>query len=209
MQHAAPRGTQGYAEEAETLVPRYEAMTFAQVHASVLHLLPPAPARVIDIGAGSGRDAAHLASLGHDVLAVEPTDALREPGRKLHPSGRITWLADSLPGLNSVRARKQAFDLIMMTAVWMHLDEAEREEAMPNVASLARPGGRIFMAVRHGPVPKGRRMFEIPAEDIIEQAKAQKLGLLFHEDSASIQATNQAMGVAWTRLVFEKERGEP
>lgn len=41
----------------------------------------------------------------------------------LHASPMIEWLDDSLPDLVAVRARKEEFDLLMMTAVWMHLDE--------------------------------------------------------------------------------------
>ena len=36
-------------------------------------LLPSAPGLVIDVGAGTGRNAAWLAGLGHDVVAVEPS----------------------------------------------------------------------------------------------------------------------------------------
>jgi protein-L-isoaspartate O-methyltransferase len=39
--------------------------------------LPAPPARVLDVGAGSGRDAAWLTSLGLEVVAVEPSVALR------------------------------------------------------------------------------------------------------------------------------------
>jgi hypothetical protein len=49
--------------------------------------------------------------------------------------GFVEWLDDSLPGLAAVRARKEEFDLVMLTAVWMHLDEARREVAMPNVSA--------------------------------------------------------------------------
>ena len=43
-------------------------------------LLPSAPGLVIDVGAGTGRNAAWLASLGHEFIAVEPSIALRLPG---------------------------------------------------------------------------------------------------------------------------------
>ena len=48
-------GTQGYGEHAMALAERYESISFADVHAEVAHLIPPAPARIADIGAGSGR----------------------------------------------------------------------------------------------------------------------------------------------------------
>ena len=116
------RGTRGYAEQAEELVTRYEGIDFAAAHQAVLPLLPAAPASVIDIGAGTGRDAAWLADRGHRVVAVEPTEALRSRAIALHPAPAIEWIDDSLPALRKVLAQRRRFDLVMLTAVWMHLD---------------------------------------------------------------------------------------
>jgi len=111
------------------LLKRYESISFADAHASILHLNPPIPCRILDIGAGTGRDAAGLVALGRSVVAVEPTEELRRGAMLLHRSPMIEWLDDSLPNLAAVRARKVEFDLVMPTAVWMHLDEAQREAA--------------------------------------------------------------------------------
>src|SRR5450755_564654 len=96
-------GTEGYADEAEDLFKRYEGIPAADAHRAVRHLIPTAPGRVLDIGSGTGRDAAWFASMGHRVVAVEPTDALRLPAMVLHPSPQIEWLNDSLPELALVR----------------------------------------------------------------------------------------------------------
>jgi protein-L-isoaspartate O-methyltransferase len=88
-------GTEGYAREADELIQRYERISAAEAHTSVLHLIPKAPSRVLDIGSGTGRDAAWFAASGHHVVAVEPTNALRTAARGLHPSPRIEWLDDS------------------------------------------------------------------------------------------------------------------
>ena len=79
-------GTEGYAEEADELFQRYESTSFAEVHRSVLRLIPTAPSWVLDIGSGTGRDAAALAAMGHRVVAVEPTDEMRMRAAALHPS---------------------------------------------------------------------------------------------------------------------------
>src|SRR5690606_33236915 len=77
-------GTQGYGENAAALADQYESIAFADVHRDVIHLIPAAPARVADIGAGSGRDAAALARMGHAVVAAEPTPELRREGQRRH-----------------------------------------------------------------------------------------------------------------------------
>jgi len=158
-------GTEGYAEEAEDLFKRYESIAAAETHKAVLHLIPTGASHVLDVGAGTGRDAAWLASMGHRVTAVEPTEPMRLPAMKLHPSPLIEWLDDSLPGLALVRSRGELFDLILLSAVWMHFDAAQRRAAMASLTALLRTGGTLIMRVRHGEVPPGRRMFEIADED--------------------------------------------
>jgi len=197
-----PSGTEGYAEEAGRLVERYEALSFEEKHAPVLHLLPAAPASIGDIGAGTGADAAWLASRGHRVVAVEPTAPLREAGMALHAAQPIEWIDDSLPALARLHGREAAFDAVLLTAVWMHLDAAQRRRAMPAVAALLAPGGLLLMSLRHGPVPAGRRMFDVTAQETIALAREHGLRAVFEARNASLQPENIAASVAWTRLAF-------
>ena len=60
------------------------------------------------------------------------------------------------------------------------------------------------MSQRHGPVPKGRRMFEISGEETIALAAKHGLTNRLHERAESIQAENRANHIEWTKLVFEK-----
>lgn len=195
-------GTEGYAHEAEALIERWRALSFADRHRPILDWIPAAPSRIVDIGAGIGTDAAALAAIGHTVLAVEPVDALRDAGRELHRSARIEWLDDSLPDLALLTAKRTSFDLVMLTAVWMHLDARQRERAMPRIAALLRDGGVLIMSLRHGPVPAGRRMFDVPADETIRLADEQGLRLVRELHTSSVQETNRASGVTWTRLLF-------
>lgn len=200
-------GTEGYADEAEELFQRYESIPAAEYHRYVLHLIPKEPSDVLDVGAGTGRDAAWFASMGHRVVAVEPTEAMRLPAMALHPSPLIEWLDDHLPELTHLKARGEAFDLLMLTAVWMHLDEAQRRQAMPTLVSLLRPGGVMIMTIRHGPVPPGRRMFEIPADETIRLAEMQDLRAVLNLHTESSQAGNRVAGITWTTLAFVKAHG--
>jgi SAM-dependent methyltransferase len=197
-------GTEGYADEAEELSRCYESIPFADAHRAVLHLMPTAPSRVLDIGSGTGRDAAWFAAQGHRVVAVEPTDAMRVPAMARHPSPHIEWLDDSLPELASLRTRGERFDLVMLTAVWMHLDAEQRRQAMPNLAALVQAGGTVIMLIRHGPVPEGRRMFEISPEETIELAAIQDLHPVLNLRTESSQPQNRAAGITWTNLAFVK-----
>ncbi|MBM3645883.1 MAG: class I SAM-dependent methyltransferase [Alphaproteobacteria bacterium] len=72
------------------------------VHGWLVDLLPRAPALVLDVGAGTGRDAAWLASRGLEVVAVEPSGPMLAEGQRLHPSPSIRWISNSLPGLDKL-----------------------------------------------------------------------------------------------------------
>ena len=152
-------GTEGYGETADALVKQYESLSFTDVHRDTLHLIPPTPSRVLDVGAGTGRDAAALAALGHTVVAVEPTPELRAHGQRLHREAAITWIDDSLPDLNKVHARGERFDLVMLTAVWMHLDSGQCERAMAGIAGLLQPGGLSGAPGRGDDGPAARQPF--------------------------------------------------
>ncbi|WP_332879395.1 class I SAM-dependent methyltransferase [Massilia sp. S19_KUP03_FR1] len=128
-----------YEQNAGQLVHQYESLAFEEVHASLLEFLPVPGATILDIGAGSGRDAAWLAARGDDVVAVEPSGAMRNHARTLHPSPRIHWLSDSLPELAQVRRLGLAFDFILLPAVWMHVPPASRARALGKLA-LVRMG---------------------------------------------------------------------
>jgi SAM-dependent methyltransferase len=194
-------GTENYAEEAPELLKRYESISFADHHRMVMHLIPTVPGRVLDIGAGTGRDAAGFVGLGHSVVAVEPTEELRRGAMLLHPSPMIEWIDDSLPDLAAVRTRGEEFDVVMLSAVWMHLDALQRRQAMPTVIALVRNGAVVILSLRYGPVPPGRRMFEVSAEETI--ALAQPLGLRCTLNQEAEPSLRQP-GVSWTRLAFRK-----
>lgn len=195
-------GTEGYAAEANALLRQYEAIPFADVHRQVLHLLPTVASDVVDIGAGTGRDAAALAAMGHRVVAVEPTEPLRRHAMSLHASAGIRWIDDSLPELAALRSLGERFDMVMLTAVWMHLDGSQRRVAMSRVGGLVRSAGLVILSLRHGPVPPGRRMFDVSAEETIGLADGEGLDCLMNVPGPSVQARHP--DVTWTRLAFRK-----
>jgi len=194
-----PNGTEGYGETADERVKQYESLAFEDVHRHMLHLFPTAPSRVIDIGAGTGRDAEAFARLGHSVTAVEPTPELRAHAKRLHRHSAITWIDDSLPDLDRVHALGERYDLIMLTGVWMHLDKAQRERAMGRVAPLLQPGGLMALSLRHGPVPAGRRMFEVSAAETRELAAHHGLATIHDSEGAALLGGD---AVWWSRLAF-------
>lgn len=179
----------------------YEQVTFDDVHRQVLDLIPAEPVRVLDIGAGTGRDAAALAARGHTVVAVEPSEEFRVIGQHVHAGHNIQWVDDRLPELGTVVRQHQPFRLVMLTAVWMFLHEDDRQRAMSRIHELLIGGGRLGMVLRTGPVPADRGMYPVSAAETVSLAAARGLSLI-HE---STQADSLGRAdVMWSNLFFEK-----
>src|SRR6478672_3124150 len=110
-----------YDEHASTLVDTYESLVFNATHGWLLGLLPEGRGLILDVGAGSGRDAAGFAARGHEVVAVEPSASMLREASMRHSDTRIRWLDDRLPALEVTHRTGLAFDLILLSGVWQHV----------------------------------------------------------------------------------------
>src|SRR5690606_2748791 len=138
-----------YQQHAERLAAQYDSLVPSSVHGAWLEFLDQSPGLACDIGAGSGRDANWLAEQGWDVIAVEPTEQLRVIGQqKSHPN--VTWLDDKLPDLNRLRIAGHRFNLVLVSAVWMHIPQAKRQKAFRVLSELLAPGGVLVITLRQG-----------------------------------------------------------
>ncbi len=152
----------GFREFAEA----YEAFGFEDIHSGALPFIPGKPGLVLDVGAGSGRDADWFAARGWDVVAAEPATALRQEAARRHPSAGIRWVDDRLPSLANVGRLGLGFDLIWLSGVWMHIAPEHRARSMRKFATLLKPGGRLMLTLRHGPAPDDRPMWPVDMNEV-------------------------------------------
>lgn len=92
----------------------------------------------LDIGAGSGRDAAWLTSQGWVVITVEPCAELSKLFVSKHRHGKILWLNYNLPSLKTVRAMNMPFRHILVGAIWVHVTPKQQEKGDPRAQRTAR-----------------------------------------------------------------------
>lgn len=157
-----------YNANASTLVATYERLPAERVHHWLIDLLPGPGACALDVGAGSGRDAAWMASRGLEVTAAEPAQSMRESALRIHANLAVQWVNDALPDLRHVLQRGISFDFILLSAVWMHLPESQRPQAFSNLIALLKPGGTLAMSLRKGPPNENRPGMHAVSEAEVE-----------------------------------------
>lgn len=203
-----------YHQQAAVFAAQYESVSAEHVHQSWLHLLPTAQGlasggvlHALDVGAGSGRDARFLAAKGFHVIAVEPADALRELAIELtaqsHNAHAIQFLADELPALPQVQARHQPFEIVLLSAVWMHLTHEQRAAALPTLCKLLAPQGLLVLTLRHGSFSDGREAYPVSTAEIEALISQQQLPLA---PVLMTELVKDALGrgdVAWQTVVLQ------
>lgn len=160
-----------YDAHAIELAKSYESIEAERVHAWMADLLPTGPGIALDVGAGTGRDAAWLSQRGFDVVAAEPSRAMREQATRLRPDSSVTWVLDGLPDLREVLRMGLSFDLILLSGVWMHVPLAERPRAFRKLVTLLKPGGLMAITLRRGPAEADRGMLPVSEEEIDRLAR--------------------------------------
>jgi len=177
---------QFYNENAEKLAQQYLSKSFDEVHENWSQFLPSIienpNARILDLGAGSGRDSKHFAELAAkthttenniQILAAEPATELSQLGQKTTQGLNVKWIEDSLPALSNVTQQEFSFDLILLSAVWMHIPPSDRARSIRKLANLLKPGGKLVISLRHGQTGeecKQRKMHHVCADELKQLA---------------------------------------
>jgi 2-polyprenyl-3-methyl-5-hydroxy-6-metoxy-1,4-benzoquinol methylase len=170
-----------YDREARTLAQTYNALATATVLPGLDERLPKSDQRnrrrALDLGCGSGRDAFWLAhERGFDVTAVDGSAEMLAQAAKLKSHPRVQYMQDTMPALEKLRAQAdrthEKYDVILLSAVWMHLDEDERQVLMTHMAALANPQALVYISLRNGPAPADRPMFATAAAEVKKLGRA-------------------------------------
>ena len=158
---------------------------------------------MLDIGAGIGRDSAYFAKLGDDiqVTAVEPAQLLADIGQITTQGLNVNWLEDSLPSLARVSRQEISFDLILLSAVWMHVPSGQRQRSLRKLANLLKPGGKLVITLRHGECQDERIMHEVCAGELAQLGQLVGLNTLF---TSALEADQLGRAeVRWQTVVLQ------
>jgi len=210
-----------YNENANKLAQQYLSKSFEEVHISWSRFLPSIienpNARILDLGAGAGRDAKHIAEFAAQthgdnnntqVFAIEPAKLLADIGAAQTAGLKVKWLTDSLPALSTITKQEISFDLILLSAVWMHIPVSDRARSIRKLANLLKPGGKLVISLRHSSGSeqaeqerKKRKMHTVCADEL--KRLASDVGLFTKLET---QKEHDKLGrehVSWQTLVLQ------
>ncbi|XPG03604.1 class I SAM-dependent methyltransferase [Pseudomonas aeruginosa] len=142
-----------YEDNAQDIATRYESVGSPVAKYFPLAFVPGA--RLLDIGAGSGRDLAHLLKSGYEAYGVEPTDGLRAAAKVAHPELENRLASAALPELGMPFDGK--FDGILCSAVLMHVPDHQLFDAALAIRALLNPHGRLLLSL---PLTRGDNLVE-------------------------------------------------
>jgi len=104
--------------------------------------------KVLDIGAGSGRDMKRLEELGVDVYGSEPSKGLRELLKKRFPEFEKKIFPYALP------LEKDQFDFlfdgVLLSAVLFHIPEEKLEDSILSIKSIIKEKGKVLLSISEG-----------------------------------------------------------
>lgn len=161
-----------YDRNADALAARYDRLAFADVHGALLPWLPAPPAMLLDIGSGSGRDAAALAHMGYAVTAIEPAPAMLRRARGAAGDLRVEWIEDRLPALVSLAGREGQFAFILCSAVLMHLPSVALAGALARMGALLVPAGHVGITLRGSSPADAEGLFHNHGHEALATAAA-------------------------------------
>lgn len=122
-------------------------LEFERTKEILARVLPPAPARVVDVGGAAGVYSAWLAERGYEVHLVDATPRLVEEARRR--SARLKTPIASLSVADARRLPREtaSADAVLVMGPLYHLTEAaDRETALDEAARVLVPGGTIVAA---------------------------------------------------------------
>lgn len=199
-----PRTVNAYDAQAAAFAARYASADVSAFHRLLLAHLPPA-ARVLEIGCGSGRDAAFLASHGFRVVATDPSAAMLAAFQSaISPNLQLACASFPLPPDHVLLADR--FDAVVAMAVVMHIPDADLFEFAYQVRQMLAPGGTVILSTSEGREvdaesrdAQGRLFRERPPAELVLLFERLGFRLVHRDDNADGLGRS---GLRWTTLVL-------
>ncbi|MGW6723596.1 class I SAM-dependent methyltransferase [Streptomyces sp. NPDC054995] len=114
-------------------------MELARTQELLRRFLPSPPARVLDVGGGTGIHAEWLVKDGYDVALLDPVPR--------HVEAASTVCPAAVGDARDLPEPDDSFDVVQLLGPLYHLpDPADRQQALAEASRVAKPGGLVAAA---------------------------------------------------------------
>jgi SAM-dependent methyltransferase len=122
-------------------------LEFERTKDILVRLLPPPPARIVDVGGAAGAYSAWLAGLGYEVHLVDASPRLVEEARKLNATLSSPIASLAVADARSLPRPAHEADVVLVMGPLYHLtDSADRAAALSEAARILVASGLVFVA---------------------------------------------------------------
>jgi SAM-dependent methyltransferase len=185
----------------------YESADMSHLDHLLLRHLPDKGARVLELGCGSGREAAFLLQSGYDIKGIDASRGMIDEALGAHPelTGRLSCEAVPLPEDSPLLS--ECFDAVIAVALLMHVPDQDLFETAFQIKRMLGPRGVVFISTstgRSGIDSEGRG----EGGRLYRERPVEELALLFERLGFRLAASYEtpdalSRGILWHTLVFQ------
>ncbi len=190
-----------YENHAERLIRTYEEIDASSLHSMLLAWLP-AQGRLLDIGCGSGRDAAYIAAnTDLEVTAADASRNMLKQARKMHPE--VCFFEAAFPADERHELFLHPWDAVTALAVLMHIPDEALDDLLSQIRRLLAPGGVFFCSysLERTQEADDERLFVTRDPDRLAQCIEQHQFTLLHQSRSSDAAKRS---IVWINQVYRR-----
>ena len=191
-QPGAGQPSESYADP--RLAALYDALNPADASTAFYLSLPGAPpARILDVGCGTGLLACKFAARGYDVTGADPAAAMLATARARPGGDQVRWVQASAASLDTSSGPDTStdpgtpagFDLIIMTGhvFQLFLEDRDVRAALRTLARHLGPGGRLAFETRN---PAVREWQDWNPRDTRQRVEASGVTADVHYDISAV-----------------------
>lgn len=196
-----------YDSNAVDFCQKHDAVRLDPFHKAVRENLA-AGSRIIELGCGSGRDAARSFADGYDIIALDGSKGLLAEIPKIHPELKDRLVFGILPC--KLNFADEYFDGFYSVACLMHLYEEELKETLKELYRVTKKAGVGLVSLpttrkdvgADGIDEKGRVMTLIPIETWEKHFKEAGFSVSHGEEEAD---KLERPGVFWITFILKKQ----
>ena len=195
-----------YDENAKELSKRYELADIENIHSLLLDTFPE-KSFLLELGCGSGRDAAFMFRHKYDLLAIDGSSKMISEAKRIHPELNNILHTVMIP--EELEFENAYFDGVYSIATLMHLTTDKIAQTIEKISNMLKPNAKFLFSVStsrddldiESKDINGRKFTTLSKQEWINYCEKHSMQLVH---SVSNDDGLGRRGITWLTCIFEK-----